>query len=325
MIITRTPYRISLFGGGSDYPEWFESHGGAVLAGAIDKYCYITARKLPPFFPHKSRVVWSEIECVKDVSEIRHPAIRSALEMFSLEDVEIHHQGDLPARSGIGSSSAFAVGLVQALYGLWGALITEVRLIEDAIHLERDRLGEAVGWQDQVTCAKVGVNLLDFGPGLRYGSMPIPRAVADALADRLLLVFTGIQRTASDVARDMLRRENDGTLTAIQAMPAQAMAALMQADWGELGDLLNRSWWLKRQLSPLVAPREVDDVYALARRAGATGGKLLGAGGGGFMLFMVTPDRREAVRRALHDMVEVPFRFDWGGSRIVYHAQESEA
>lgn len=312
-------------GGGSDYPEWFESHGGAVLAGAIDKYCYITVRKLPPFFPHKSRVVWSEIECVKEVSEIRHPAVRSALEMFSLEDVEIHHQGDLPARSGIGSSSAFAVGLVQALYGLWGALIPESRMIEDAVHLERDRLGEAVGWQDQVTCAKGGLNLLDFGPGLRYGSTPIPRAVAEALADRLLLVFTGIQRTASDVARDMLGRNNEETLAAIQALPAQAVAALMRADWETFEDLLNRSWWLKRELSPLISPREVDDVYVLGRQAGAAAGKLLGAGGGGFMLFMVQPDKRESVRRAFRDRVgavEVPFRFDWEGSRIIYHSQD---
>lgn len=322
MIITRTPYRVSLFGGGSDYPEWFESHGGAVLSGAIDKYCYLTARKLPPFFPHRSRVVWSEIECVKDVSEIRHPAVRSALEMFALEDVEIHHQGDLPARSGIGSSSAFAVGLVQALYGLWGALITESRLIEDAIHLERERLKEAVGWQDQVTCAHGGVNLLDFGPGLRYGSMPVPRAVADVLGERLLLVFTGIQRTASDVARDMLGRDNAKTLAAIQGMPARAMALLMSVDWEGFGDLLDEAWWLKRELSPLVAPPEVDDLYALARNAGATGGKLLGAGGGGFMLFMVPPERREAVRRAVAGTVEVPFRFEWEGSRIIYHSAD---
>lgn len=322
MIITRTPYRISLFGGATDYPEWFESNGGAVLAGAIDKYCYITARKLPPFFPHKSRVVWSEIESVKDVSEIRHPAVRTALEMFSLEDVEIHHQGDLPARSGIGSSSAFAVGLIQALYGLWGALITEVRLIEDAIHLERDRLGEAVGWQDQVTCAKGGVNLLDFGPGLRYGSMPIPKPVAEALADRLLLVFTGIQRTASDIARDTLARDNAATLRSIQALPALAVRALTDLDWRAFAELLDQSWWLKRTLSPLIAPPEVDDLYALARRAGATGGKLLGAGGGGFMLFMAPPEKLEAVRHAVRGTVEVPFRFEWEGARIVYHSAD---
>lgn len=324
MIITRTPYRISLFGGGTDYPEWFESHGGAVLAGAINKYCYITARKLPPFFPHTSRVVWSEIECVKDISEIRHPAVRAALEMFSLEGVEIHHQGDLPARSGMGSSSAFAVGLIQALYGLWGALITEGRLVDDAIHLERERLGEAVGWQDQVTCAKGGVNLLDFGPGLRYGSTPIPRGVAEALEKRLLLVFTGIQRTASDVARDMLGRDNARLLARIQAMPARALRTLVDTDWQTFSDLLDESWWLKRELSPLVAPTEVDDLYVRARQAGATSGKLLGAGGGGFMLFMVPPERRASVRAALAGTVEVPFRFEWEGSRIVYSVPDAE-
>ena len=320
MIVTRTSYRLSLFGGGSNYPEWFSRHGGSCLAASLDKYCHVSARWLPPFFPHKTRVVWSKIELVKDRSEIEHPAVRAALEMLDLDGVEIHHDGDLPARSGIGSSSAFAVGLLHALYALTGTMVGPERLAEDATRLERDILGEPVGCQDQLICALGGFRLLTFERNGTWRADPVtlgPETVR-ALEERLLLVYTGPRHEAP-----MPSIADEWALHEIQKMPALAVSLLEAGAWDDFGELLHQAWYLKRRLAPGVTTPEVDALYEAARHAGAIGGKLLGAGGGGFLLLFCDPPKQSAVLRALAGCVHVPFRFAARGSEIVHFRPET--
>ena len=326
MIISRTPFRVSFFGGGTDYPDWFHEHGGAVLATTIDKYCYISVRELPPFFDHRFRVVYSIVENVKDVAQIAHPAVRAVLQRLEVDKgLEIHHDGDLPARSGLGSSSAFTVGLLRAIHALRGRHTSKEALASEAIHVEHCMLREPVGLQDQISAAFGGFNHILFRPNGAYEVEPMimPRDRQAALQDHLMLVFTGISRLAPVVAQTVIDnlKQRTAELKAIQEMVGQAIELLASptADILEFGRLLNESWMLKRRLSDRVSNSEVDALYETATRAGAVGGKLLGAGGGGFVLLFVRPEDRARVAKALHKLITVPFKFDMSGCRIALY------
>ncbi len=324
MIITRTPFRISFFGGGTDYPAWYREHGGAVLATTISKYCYITCRWLPPFFEHTSRIVWSRIELVKDASEIQHPSVREALRFLGItRGIELHHDGDLPARTGLGSSSSFTVGLLHALYGLQGLMRSKMQLALDAIHIEQERLKEHVGSQDQVLSAFGGMNRLDFR---RDGSIQVSPLVIGherlvQLQDHLMLVYTGVSRTASEIAGEQIKQmsKRRQELQAMYQMVDHAMEILQGGDdLQAFGRLLHEGWELKRSLTDKISTSYIDELYETARRAGATGGKLLGAGGGGFLLLFVQPEAQPAVKAALDGLLHVPVQFENAGSRVVF-------
>jgi len=329
MIITRTPFRISFFGGGTDYPDWYREHGGAVLATTINKYCYISCRRLPPFFEHKHRIVYSLIENVSRIEDIRHPAARAVLATLKVEDdplgVEVHHDGDLPARAGLGSSSSFTVGLIHALRALRGQYVSKDALAQQAIHIEQEVIRENVGSQDQVSAAFGGLNRIEFR---RDGSIDVaPVIVAPerlaTLQDHLLLCFTGVSRIASEVARSKIDnlRHRHAELTRMRAMVDEAIAVLQdpQVPIERFGELLDEGWRYKRSLSEQVSTPQIDALYATARASGALGGKLLGAGGGGFFLLFAPPAAHDAIRRQLEGLVHVPFRFENGGSRVVLY------
>jgi D-glycero-alpha-D-manno-heptose-7-phosphate kinase len=330
VIISRTPYRISFFGGGTDYPGWYREHGGAVLATSIDKYCYLSARFLPPFFEHKIRVVYSKIEDCHDIDEIQHPAVREILRFLRFErGVEIHHDGDLPARSGIGSSSSFCVGLLHALYGLTGKMPSKHQLAAEAIHIEQTVLNETAGSQDQVTAAHGGFNHLMFQPSGEISVRPItigePRM--HELESHLLLFFTGVKRTSSDVAQSYVRNfdSNKRHLRIMKDLVDEALAVLSgDRPLENFGTLLHESWLAKRSLSKEVSTSEIDEIYQSALGAGALGGKLLGAGGGGFLLLFASPDRQEILKQKLDRLIHVPFRFESGGSQIIFYDPETE-
>jgi len=326
MIISRTPFRISFFGGGTDYPEWFSEHGGAVLSTTIDKYCYLSVRELPPFFDHKFRVVYSIVENVGDVSEIQHPAVRGVLSWLNVtKGLEIHHDGDLPARSGLGSSSAFTVGLINAVHALEGRHVSRETLASASIHVEQCVLHERVGLQDQVSTAFGGFNHITVTKGGAYTVSPmvLPRQRLEALQSHLMLVFTGISRNAPAIAETVVRnlKQKTADMLALQQMVDQAISVLSDtsADLVEFGKLLKEGWTLKRSLSDLVSNSIVDDLMQAAMSAGAIGGKLLGAGGGGFVLLFVRPEDRARVQDALRKLINVPFKFEMAGSRIVLY------
>ena len=326
MIITRTPFRVSFFGGGTDYPLWYRQHGGAVLATTIDKYCYITCRYLPQFFEHKHRIVYSHIENVREVSEIRHPAVRAVLGWKDVQrGLEIHHDGDLPARSGLGSSSSFTVGLLHALSALEGRYVTKQELASQAIHVEQDVIREIVGSQDQVSAAFGGFNRIEFRPDDSFIVDPVvlPKGRLDALQERLLLCFTGLSRNAPDVAKSKIDNftARAPALEAMRRMVDEAIGILRDPakPLDAFGALLDESWKQKRGLSDKVSTPLIDDFYARARRKGATGGKLLGAGGGGFLLLFAEPDAHAGIREELAGLVHVPMRFESEGSKLVLY------
>jgi D-glycero-alpha-D-manno-heptose-7-phosphate kinase len=330
MIISRTPFRVSLFGGGTDYPAWYREHGGQVLGTAINKYCWITCRYLPPFFEHRFRVVYSKIEDRSNVEDIAHPAAREVLRYLKVEHgVEIHHDGDLPARSGIGSSSSFAVGLLHAIHALRGEMSSKTDLAAQAIHVEQELLKEAVGCQDQVFAAHGGFNHLEFlGNGEIVVTPLTVRAERTAeLNAHLMLFFTGVSRTASSVARSYSEdlHAKARQLKRMHAMVDDAIGVIRGAgDIAHIGELLDEGWQLKRSLDPSITTSDVDALYTAARAAGALGGKLLGAGGGGFVLLFVKPSDQARVKQALAKLIHVPFRFDYSGSRIVFFDVEED-
>lgn len=326
MIISRTPFRISFFGGGTDYPAWFRDHGGAVLATTIDKYCYISVRPLPPFFEHRFRLVYSVVESVKEISTIQHPAARAVLQWHGVErGLEIHHDGDLPARSGLGSSSTFTVGLINALKALDGRLISKEELARDAIYIEQCLLREPVGSQDQISAAYGGFNRVDFHENGTFDITPLvlPRARLEELQSHLMLFFTGVSRYSADIAKTKIDnlRNRESELRAMRAMVDEAIEILRDPEQSldAFGRLLDDSWQLKRTLSDKVSTHQIDEIYAAARRAGAIGGKVLGAGGGGFVVFFVPPDLHQAVKQALDGLIQVPVHFETSGSRIVLY------
>jgi len=325
MIISRTPFRISFFGGGTDYPTWYSKNSGAVLSTTIDKYCYVSIRYLPPFFEHKHRIVYSKIENVKHTNQIRHPVVKSLLNFFSIDKgIEIHHDGDLPARTGLGSSSAFTVGLLNSLYALKGNIISKSELAKQAIHVERDVLKENVGSQDQVAVAYGGFNKIIFHKdnNFRIEPMTLQNERIRQLQSHLMLIFTGISRFASDIAAEQIKnaRYRKKELSLMYQMVDSAIQILnSNRDISEFGKLLNESWFLKKSLSRKISNLVVDDLYKKALQHGAVGGKLLGAGGGGFMLLFVPPERRQKVQEALKDFLEVEFAFENAGSQIIYY------
>lgn len=324
MIITRTPFRVSFFGGGTDYPDWFAQHGGKVLAVTVNKYCYLTARFLPPFLESKHRIVWSRIEMVGEVADIQHPSVRASLQFMGIDEgVEIHHYGDLPARSGLGSSSAFTVGCLHALHGLRGRLASKRQLAKEAIHVEQKLLHEAVGVQDQIQVAHGGLNAIEILPDGEFRISPLflSRERVEALEGRLLLYFTGISRYATEIAKAQIDAipAKGSELSAMRALVDPAIDVLSgSGDLAEFGRMLHESWLIKRGLSDRITNERIDGVYDAARRAGATGGKLLGAGGGGFILFYVEPERQASVRQALAELLEVPFSFEFGGTQTIF-------
>jgi D-glycero-alpha-D-manno-heptose-7-phosphate kinase len=326
MIISRTPFRISLFGGGTDYPAWFKEHGGSVIGTAIDKYCYISVRRLPPFFEHKSKIVYSKVELVKEVAEIEHPAVRGILtDMGINEGLEIHHDADLPARSGLGSSSSFTVGLLNALNALNARMISKRDLGRAAIRIEQDVLKEDVGCQDQVWAAYGGFNRIDFHSDGNFTVNPfvLPSARLAELTQSLMLFFTGFSRFASDFALDQIKNINNrkSQLRMMKSLVDSAADILLDpnASLRELGELMHQSWQLKRELADSVSNSQIDEIYDAARAAGAIGGKLLGAGGGGFMVLVVDPEKRNQVRERLKRLIQVNVGFDTEGSKIILY------
>lgn len=326
MIITRTPYRVSLFGGGTDYPTWYREHGGAVLGLAIDKYCYISVRHLPPFFEHKHRIVYSRIENVHEIAEIEHPAVRSVLqEIGADEGLEIHHDGDLPARSGLGSSSSFTVGLINALCALRGQMVTKHFLAEEAIRIEQEVIVENVGSQDQIWAAYGGFNRIDFKQDGSFAVSPVivPKARERELLGHLMLFFTGFSRHASEIAKHKIANLNKKAqhLITMHAMVDEAQTILSSptTDIRQIGKMLHEGWRLKRDLAAEISTSAIDDIYQAGCEAGAVGGKILGAGGGGFILFFVEPAKQQAVRERLKTLIEVEIDIDQSGSSVVLY------
>ncbi|MBI4845320.1 MAG: kinase [Candidatus Omnitrophica bacterium] len=329
MIISKTPFRISFFGGGTDYPVWYEANSGAVLSTTIDKYCYLTCRYLPPFFEHKHRIVYSKIDTVRNIADIRHPAVRALLQFMDIhKGMEIHHDGDLPARTGLGSSSAFTVGLLYSLYALKGMMPTKHRLAQEAIHIERDVLKEHVGSQDQVAVAYGGFNEISFTQdgNFRVEPVVINRQRLNNLQEHIMLYFTGFSRIASKIAKrqikDTPKRSNE--LKAMHQMVEEAKK-ILYSDNGlvDFGKLLHEAWLLKRSLTHKISNMQIDDIYSQALCAGAIGGKLLGAGGGGFMILFVKPELKNKVRKRLSKLLEVNFQFESEGSQIIFYKDSS--
>lgn len=330
MIISRTPFRISFFGGGTDYPAWYRQHGGAVLGTTINKYCYISCRYLPPFFDHKFRVVYSKIENCQTIDEIAHPAVREILRYLNFEQgVEIHHDGDLPARSGLGSSSSFTVGMLNALYALKGMISSKEQLAREAIYMEQERLRETVGSQDQVLAAYGGLNHIEFlqNDEIKVKPLTLHPERLQELNAHLMLFFTGIKRTASFIAQSYVQDvdSKEAQLRRLTGMVNEAISILNdRQDLARFGKLLHESWQAKRSLSDKVSNSFVEEIYDQAMAAGALGGKLIGAGGGGFMLLFVHPADQAKVREKLRKLIHVPFKFEFSGSRIIFFDPEED-
>jgi D-glycero-alpha-D-manno-heptose-7-phosphate kinase len=329
MIITRTPLRISFFGGGTDYPVWYRENGGAVLSTTIDKSCYLTCRRLPPFFEYHSRISYSRVENVAANDAIEHPSVRACLQLLGIEEgVEIHHVADLPARTGLGTSSAFTVGLLLGLYALKNQMRDKQSLAADAIHVERDLLQEAVGSQDQVSVAYGGFNRINFNID---GAIDVQRVLTAPgrlaeLEQHLALYFTGFSRTASEIAKEQIKatpnRKNELETMYQMVNEAEAIVTSPNRCLDEFGRLMNESWKIKRTLTQTITNSSIDEIYEAGLSAGALGGKLLGAGGGGFMLFFVPPECRNALRTRLKKLLCVPFNFSTRGSDVVVYEPE---
>ncbi|MBI4855217.1 MAG: kinase [Acetobacterium woodii] len=328
MIITRTPFRISFFGGGTDYPVFYKEHGGAVLSTTINKYCYITCRYLPPFFDHKFRIRYTKKEDTRTIDEIVHPSVRECLRYMEIDKgVEIVHTGDLPAMSGIGSSSSFTVGLLNALYALKGEVVTKRRLAFDAIHVEQNIIGESVGSQDQTASAFGGFNRIEFGgrkDGIFVQTIPLNGEKLEYLQSCLLFYFSGYSRYASEVSKEQIERtpQKVKELNLMKEMVDEAINILNGPveKFDAFGKLLHESWMVKRQLTKLISNGSIDDIYQAAINSGAIGGKLCGAGGGGFILLFVPPENQDKVKDKLKDLLLVPIRFENLGSHLVFYS-----
>jgi D-glycero-alpha-D-manno-heptose-7-phosphate kinase len=324
MVITRTPYRISLFGGGSDYPQWYREHGGEVLSFTIDKYCYITTRILPAFFEHKYRVAYSKVETTNSIESIEHRAVRAALKLHCPDvGLEIHHDGDLPARSGIGSSSAFAVGLINSLSMLQNRIMTQTAIANAAIHLEQVELRENVGSQDQIACSIGGFNQIIFSKNESWTYQPIQidSTMKAAIEDRLVLIYTGIQRQSSDVQATLVKNLNRKTevMKRTIQLAREAREAISQSlDLDLIGEMLQESWYLKKEVNPDSVTPTLVDFWELARRSGAIGGKVLGAGGGGFCLFWVKEGQKEYFLSQFKVGLYVPVEISSGGTTCIW-------
>ena len=323
MIISRTPFRMSFFGGGTDYPAWYRNEVGMVLSTTIDKYCYLTCRRLPPFFDYTTRLVYSKIELVKNLDEIQHPAVRETLRYMNLKSgLELHHASDLPARTGLGASSSFIVGLLHILRVFQGDTPNRMQLAQTAIHIERDCIKEAVGSQDQVATSFGGLNRITFSGDDEIEVTPVllePERIA-ALESHLMLYFTGIFREAPLLAARQIKaiRHHKSDLLEMRQMVDEANRILASEDsLEEFGKLLHESWQIKRTLAEGITNPTIEEIYSAARKAGALGGKVLGAGGGGFVLLFVRVENQSAVRESLSKLVKVLFRFEKAGTQII--------
>lgn len=327
MIITKTPFRMSFFGGGTDFPEFYNEHGGAVLSTTFDKYCYVTVRHLPPFFAYANELVYSKTERVTDVEDIEHPAIREAMKWLDMHQLRITYEADLPARTGLGTSSSFAVGMLNAFHALKGKRVDKRRLADEAIYLERVLCKENGGVQDQIAAAFGGFNRIDFDcNGYRVTPLDITQERKDQLNENLMLFFTGFSRFSSTIqgAYQQAMADKTAQLLQMKNIVDDAQRILTGAgDLAEFGKLLDYTWKLKRGIVSEISTQSIDGLYDAAMQAGALGGKLLGAGGGGFLLFYVEKDKQEQVRKALSNLMEVPFRFEDTGTSVLYYVPET--
>lgn len=324
MIITKTPFRMSFFGGGTDMPAFFNEHGGAVISTTFDKYCYVNVRHLPPFMPYLSELVYSKFERVNNIDDIVHPLIRECMRLHDIHEIRLTYEGDLPARTGLGTSSTFAVGMLNAFCALKGKMMSKHQLAEEAIHVERDILQEHGGWQDQVAAAYGGLNRIDFSEGqFKVTPIIIHPDRKKELDDNLMLFYTGVQRFSSDIQADTFAKPVDKTKQLIEMLAlvdeAQNILTDKKASLNEFGKLLDYTWKLKRGTGNKVSNNSIDDLYDRGIKAGALGGKLLGAGGGGFLLFYVEKDKQENVLKALDELMHVPFQFESEGSTVIHY------
>lgn len=329
MIITKTPFRMSFFGGGTDIESFFRTYGGAVLSTTFDKYCYVTVRHLPRFFDFKTHLTYSKMEFVNDVEEIEHPAIKNAMKMLDMHEIRLIYEADLPARSGLGTSSSFAVGMLNAFYALKGKYVSKKKLSDEAIYLERTLCGEEGGWQDQIAAAFGGMNRIEFNKDGSYDVTPviIHPDRKKQLNDNLLMFFTGFTRFSPEMQKanaagyaEKIKQLQD---MCILVDEAQRVLEDRHSDLDEFGRLLHKTWQLKRQTGGAITTDSIDNLYEKGIRAGALGGKLLGAGGGGFLVFYTQPEKKKAVMKAMNDLLHVPFCFEDGGTKVIHYTPET--
>ena len=327
MIITKTPFRMSFFGGGTDFPDFYREHGGAVISTTFDKYCYVNVRHLPRFFDYSTELSYARTERVKRVEDIEHPAIREAMKHLDMHEIRLTYEADLPARSGLGTSSSFAVGMLNAFYALKGKYADKRKLADDAIFLERVLCNESGGVQDQIAASFGGMNRINFNAeGYTVNPVIISPERKKLLNRNLMLFFTGFSRFSSDIqvaAEKNLKSKQNQLLEMLSLVDDAEKILTSKTDLEEFGRLLDYTWQLKRGITDKVSTDSIDAVYSRALQAGATGGKLLGAGGGGFLLFYVDPDKQENVRKALENLLYVPFEFENGGTRVIHYTPES--
>lgn len=328
MIITKTPFRMSFFGGGTDMENYFRENGGAVLSTTFDKYCYVNVRHLPRFFDYSTELSYSKTERVESVDDIQHPAIRNAMKLLDMHEIRLTYEADLPARSGLGTSSSFVVGMLNAFYALKGKYADMKKLADEAIYLERVLCNEAGGWQDQIAAAYGGFNRINFGAdGYEVLPVIISPERKKQLNNNLMMFFTGFTRFSSDVQKmnAIGNKDKSAQLKEMYALVDMAEQVLTDksADLDDFGRMLDHTWKLKRQIGSAVSTDSIDGLYSKGISAGALGGKLLGAGGGGFLVFYVQPDKQEAVRWAMRELMYIPFEFENGGTRVIHYTPES--
>ena len=327
MVITQTPFRMSFFGGGTDFPEYYKEHGGAVISTTFDKYCYVSVRHLPRFFDYSNELIYSRIERVAHTNDIVHPAIRNAMQMMDMHELRLTYDADLPARSGLGTSSSFAVGMLNAFYALKGKYAGKRRLADDAIYLERVLCAESGGVQDQIAAAFGGLNRIDFdADGYRVNPIIISPERKKQLNENLLLFFTGFSRLSSSIQEGTKKAMRDKTAELMEMYrlvdEAEHILEDKQTDLDEFGRLLHHTWELKRGIAGGISTDSIDGMYRKGMEAGALGGKLLGAGGGGFLLFYVQPDHRERVLSAMSALMHIPFQFENNGTSVIHYTPE---
>lgn len=328
MIITKTPFRMSFFGGGTDMESFFMENGGAVLSTTFDKYCYVNVRHLPRFFDYSTELSYAKIERVTDVNDIQHPAIREAMKMLDMHEIRLTYEADLPARSGLGTSSSFAVGMINAFYALKGKYADKKKLADAAIYLERELCKEAGGWQDQIAASYGGFNRINFNSdGYEVLPLIINPERKRQLNNNLMMFFTGFTRFSSDVQKANASNKADkvNQLKEMLALVDEAEKVLVdkQSDLDEFGRLLDHTWRIKRKTGNTVSTNSIDELYDKGLKAGALGGKLLGAGGGGFLVFYVESDKQEKVKKAMEDLLYIPFEFEDGGTRVIHYSPET--
>ncbi len=327
MIITKTPFRMSFFGGGTDVEAFFKEYGGSVISTTFDKYCYVNVRHLPRFFEYSTEVSYSKTERVLDIEEIQHPAIRNAMKMLDMKEVRLTYEADLPARSGLGTSSSFAVGMLNAFYTSKGIYVDKRKLADDAIYLERVLCKEAGGWQDQIAASFGGFNRINFSPdGYDVVPVSISKDKKRMLNDSLLMFFTGFTRLSGEIhsTNNADKKDRTACLKEMLGLVDEAERILVDKNGNldEFGRMLDYTWKLKRQTGSAVSTDNIDILYKKGMDAGALGGKLLGAGGGGFLIFYVKPEYREAVKAAMSDLLYIPFEFENGGTRVIHYAKK---